>query len=501
MMQYLLYPESSVFDKKFSEHVPQLVSATIIADLETPVSTMIKLAKEGEPCFLLESVQGGETLGRYSIIGIKPDLLWRCRGNKAEINRKGTLDETDFEPVMEGSLESLKSLIRSSKIDIPDNLPPMAAGLIGYMGYDMVRLMEKLPDANPDNIGLPDSYLMRPRIMIIFDSVKGELHIVTPIWKEHGFTNSGAAYESAKQVIDTTVKLLQRPLPATTNNKQQAATSGFSSNTTREEYHLMVEQAREYIKAGDIFQVVPSQRFSAAFELPHFSLYRSLRHLNPSPFLFFLNFGDFSLVGSSPEILVRLRDNTVTIRPIAGTRKRGANKAEDKALAEDLLSDQKEISEHLMLLDLGRNDVGRVAETGTVKVTEQMTIEHYSHVMHIVSNVEGTADRKYDAIDALIAGFPAGTVSGAPKIRAMEIIDQLEKERRSFYGGCVGYFSANGSMDTCITLRTALIKDGVVYAQAGGGVVAESDPEAEYQESCNKAQAVIRAAADAWRFA
>ncbi len=498
-MHYSLSPDFEGFAEKFRRHIPQLVSTVLIADLETPVSAMLKLHRRGELCFLLESVQGGETLGRYSIIGLKPDLLWRCRGRHAEINRKCTTDDGDFDPITEDSLTSLKALLRDCRIDIPDTMPPMAAGLIGYMGYDMVKLMEELPDSNPDAIGLPDACFMRPRIMIIFDSVKGELHIVTPIWKDHGFPDAESAYEKATRLIAETAETL-KGLPATRDSRPATPLS-FSSNTTREEYHAMVANAKEYIRAGDIFQVVPSQRFSADFTLPDFSLYRSLRHLNPSPFLFFLHFGNFSLVGSSPEILVRLRDNVVTIRPIAGTRKRGANKAEDKALAEDLLSDPKEVAEHLMLLDLGRNDVGRITKTGSVKVTERMVIEHYSHVMHIVSNVEGEIDPKYDAIDALIAGFPAGTVSGAPKIRAMEIIDELEKERRSFYGGCVGYFSANGTMDTCITLRTGLIKDGKVYAQAGGGVVADSDAEAEYQESCNKARAIIRAAEDAWRFA
>lgn len=499
-MQLTLAPQFSEFSQKFASRTPQLVSTTLIADLETPVSTFLKLHKEEEPCFLLESVQGGETLGRYSIIGIKPDMLWKCRGQKAEINRKATLNDKDFEPVAETSLDSLKKLLRDCRLDIPENLPPMAAGLIGYMGYDMVRLMEKLPDENPDSIGLPDSYFMRPRIMIIFDSVKGELHIVTPVWKDSGFANAKAAYDAATELIEATVKDLQKPITPAVPAAQPAALPSFISNTTLDEYHQMVAKAKEYIKAGDIFQVVPSQRFSTKFALPHFSLYRSLRHLNPSPFLFFLGFGEFSLVGSSPEILVRLRDDMVTIRPIAGTRKRGKDKAEDKTLADDLLSDPKEIAEHLMLLDLGRNDVGRVTQTGTVKVTEQMVIEHYSHVMHIVSNVEGKIAPAYDAIDALIAGFPAGTVSGAPKIRAMEIIDELEKERRSFYGGCVGYFSANGTMDTCITLRTGLIKDNELYAQAGGGVVADSDAEAEYQESCSKARALIRAAEEAWRF-
>jgi anthranilate synthase component 1 len=286
-----------------------------------------------------------------------------------------------------------------------------------------------------------------------------------------------------------------------TTSRHQSPPPVPESNTTRERYHEMVVKAKEYILAGDVFQVVPSQRFSVPFTLPPIALYRALRRLNPSPFLFFLDFGAFSVVGSSPEILVRLRDGTVTIRPIAGTRPRGATASEDKRLEDDLLADPKEIAEHLMLLDLGRNDVGRVARTGTVKVTERMVIERYSHVMHIVSNVDGRIADGLNALDALIAGFPAGTVSGAPKVRAMEIIDELEGARRGIYAGAVGYFAANGAMDTCIALRTAVVKDGVMYVQAGGGVVADSDPEAEYQESCNKARALIRAAEEAVKFA
>ncbi len=471
-------PNLNTFAAQFASSAPQLISATLIADLETPVSAMLKLQRPGEPCFLLESVQ---------------------RGKKAEINTKGTLDDADFTPLPEPSLASLKALVRDCRMDIPAHLPPMAAGLIGYMGYDMVKQMEVLPDANPDPIGIPDACFMRPRVMIIFDSVKGEMHIVAPLWKGHGYNDAQAAYAALQERITGVAKALHAPLPEVKTNAPAPELS-FTSNTTRQEYHAMVARAKEHIAAGDIFQVVPSQRFSAPFTLPHFALYRALRHLNPSPFLFFLNFGSYTLVGSSPEILVRLRDSQVTVRPIAGTRKRGDTPAEDKALADDLLADPKEIAEHLMLLDLGRNDVGRIAKPGTVKVSERMIIERYSHVMHIVSNVEGEIDPKYDAIDALIAGFPAGTVSGAPKIRAMEIIDDLEKHRRSFYAGCVGYFSAGGSMDTCITLRTALVKDTMLYVQAGGGVVADSDAEGEYQESCNKARALMRAAADAGRF-
>ena len=491
-MKFSTTPAFTEFEIKFRNKQPQLVSKTLIADLETPVSAMLKLQKPHEPCFLLESVQGGETLGRYSVIGLNPDLLWRSKGRKAEIKIGDK-----FVVTSEDVLTSLKSLLKECSMEIPEEMPPMAAGLIGYMGYDMVKLMEKLPDNNPDNIDIPDSYFMRPRIMIVFDSVKGVMHIITPIWNFD--KDAESTYKAAVKLIEATELELKKPLVQTSEEKPNNLS--FEPHITQQDYHKMVEKAKEYIAAGDIFQVVPSQRFSTEFNLKHFSLYRSLRHLNPSPFLFYLSFDDFSLIGSSPEILVRLRDNNVTIRPIAGTRKRGANKVEDAALAKDLLLDPKELAEHLMLLDLGRNDVGRVAKTGTVKVTEQMVIEYYSHVMHIVSNVEGELDAKFDAIDALIAGFPAGTVSGAPKIRAMEIIDELEQEKRSFYGGCVGYFSANGSMDTCITLRTGLIKENMLYVQAGGGVVADSDAEAEYQESCNKARAIMKAAEEAWRFA
>jgi anthranilate synthase component 1 len=365
----------------------------------------------------------------------------------------------------------------------------------------MVRQMEQLPEPNPDALHLPDAILMRPTIMAIFDSVEDVVTLVTPVWPEEGL-NARAAYGRAAERLADTVADLERPLPVRIESGQPSEPEPTpTSNTSEAEYHRFVERAKEYIAAGDIFQVVPSQRFSVPFSLPPFSLYRALRRLNPSPFLYFLNFGNFSVVGSSPEILVRLRDNKVTIRPIAGTRPRGANRAEDQAYADDLLSDPKELAEHLMLLDLGRNDVGRVAEIGTVDVTEHMTIEHYSHVMHIVSNVEGRLKPGLDAVDALIAGFPAGTVSGAPKVRAMEIIDELEKERRGIYAGAIGYFSASGAMDTCIALRTAIVKDGTMYVQAGGGVVADSDPKAEYQETINKARALFRAAEEATRFA
>ncbi len=493
-------PTREEFCAAYAAGKPQIVFTRRVSDLETPVSAMLKLQHEQGPSFLLESVEGGETRGRYSIIGLNPDMMWRCFGNRSEISTTSPFADDSFSPSWDDSMSALRELVRTHHMDLPEGTPPMAAGLIGYMGYDMVRLMERLPTSKPDPIGIPDGCFIRPRAQLIFDAVDGVVYIIAPIWDTSGDANK--AYDAAIARIERIASTLQGPLDQRNYYKEIATTPcNFTPNMTREEHAAMVSRAQEYIASGDIFQVVLGQRFEAQFTLPPFALYRSLRHMNPSPFLFYLNFGDYALVGSSPEILVRLRDDTVTIRPIAGTRKRGKNAAEDKALATELLADPKELAEHLMLLDLGRNDVGRVAAAGDVRVTERMIIEHYSHVMHIVSNVEGTLDKKFDAVDALIAGFPAGTVSGAPKIRAMEIIDELEPVRRSYYGGCVGYFSANGSMDTCITLRTALVKDGKVYAQAGGGIVADSSAEGEYDESINKAKAVMRAVEEAAKFA
>jgi anthranilate synthase component 1 len=493
------------FRAGYESGISQLVWTKLVADLETPVSAMLKLADGRPNSFLLESVEGGAIRGRYSFLGLKPDLIWRCHGNTAEINRDARFDPHAFRrcPVADndGALASLRAVAAESLIEIPEGLPPMAAGLVGYMGYDMVRLAERLPCSKPDSIGIPDGMFLRPTVMAIFDNVDDSVTVVTPARPQAG-VHARAAFNQACERLADVVSDFDRSLPhARDNGVDLAALPPPSSNMSREEFHRMVDRAKEYILAGDIFQVVLSQRLTLPFTLPPFALYRALRRTNPSPFLFFLDFGKFALVGSSPEILVRLRDNQVIIRPIAGTRPRGASAAEDKALAAELLADPKELAEHLMLLDLGRNDVGRVAKVGTVKVTEQMTIEQYSHVMHIVSNVEGTLDPRYDAMDALFAGFPAGTVSGAPKVRAMEIIDELEPERRSFYAGCIGYLGANGSLDTCIALRTALVKDGVMYAQAGGGIVADSVPENEFQESWNKARALLRAAEIAVDFA
>ena len=494
-------PDFDPFRRTYEAGRPQVVWTTLVADLETPVSAMLKLTDGRPNGFLFESVQGGATRGRYSFIGLKPDLIWRCRAGKAEINRRARFDGNRFEPCAEPPLQSLRGLVHECRMETPASLPPMVAGLFGYLGYDMVRQMERLPDKNKDVLGVPESILLRPTVIAIFDNVEDLVTVVTPVWPRKDL-GARAAYDQACERLAEIVGDFDRNLP-----HQRDGFADFeslpepTSNMTREAFHAMVLKAKEYIFAGDIFQAVLSQRFSLPFRLPPLSLYRALRRVNPSPFLFHLDLDGFSIVGSSPEILVRLRDGRVTIRPIAGTRRRGATPEEDQSLARDLLSDPKELAEHLMLLDLGRNDVGRVAKIGSVKVTQRNEIEYYSHVMHIVSNVEGDIEPQHDALDALIAGFPAGTVSGAPKVRAMEIIEELEPDRRSVYAGAIGYFAANGAMDTCIALRTAVVKDGVMHVQAGGGVVADSDPESEYQESCNKARALIRAAQEAVRFA
>ncbi len=481
---------------------PQVIHARLVADLETPVSAFLKLREMSPHAFLLESVEGGAVRGRYSLIGLNPDLVWKVEGGRAFVNRGALADvEGPFVPQAAAPLDALRALLAESRIDLPEELPPMAAGLFGYMGYDMVRLVERLPEPNRDVLGVPEALMIRPTIMAIFDAVRDEVVIVTPVWPD-GKTTARGAWAQARARLDEVVERLSRPMdPRMLEEAEEAVEIAPPvSNTPEEDYHAMVRRAKDYIRAGDIFQVVLSQRFETDFPLPPFSLYRALRRINPSPFLYYLDFADFTLIGSSPEILVRARGGEVTIRPIAGTRPRGATREEDEALERDLLSDDKELAEHLMLLDLGRNDVGRVAKIGTVKVTEEFVIERYSQVMHIVSNVVGRLDEGHDAIDALMAGFPAGTVSGAPKVRAMEIIDELERDRRGPYAGCVGYFSAAGDMDTCIVLRTALVKDGRMFVQAGAGIVADSVPEKEQTECENKAKALFRAAEEAARF-
>ena len=492
-------PGFAEFEAGWAEGRNQLVTIRLAADLDTPVSLMLKLAEAAPMSFMLESVTGGEIRGRYSIIGMKPDLIWDCRNGQARINRQARFSD-EYVPDDRPALDSLRALIAESRMEhMPEGVPAAAAGLFGYLGYDMIRLVEHLPDVNPDPLDLPDAMLMRPSVVAVLDGVKGEVTLCAPAWHVPG-ENARAAYARAAERVMDALRALDRQPSEPRALGHDAEIGEPVSNFAKADYLAAVDRAREYIRAGDIFQVVPSQRWRMDFPLPPFALYRSLRRTNPSPFMFFLNMGGFQIIGASPEILVRLREGEVTIRPIAGTRPRGADEAEDRALEADLLSDQKELAEHLMLLDLGRNDVGRVARTGTVRPTEQFVIERYSHVMHIVSNVVGELREGEDALSALLAGLPAGTVSGAPKVRAMQIIDELEPEKRGVYGGAVGYFAGNGEMDMCIALRTGLVKDGALYIQAGGGVVYDSDPESEFQETVNKSKALQRAAEGAARF-
>ena len=506
-------PAFDAFTRAYAAGQVQVVVERLVDDLETPVSAYLKVA-HGQPySFLFESVEGGAWRGRYSALVMAPDLVWRCRGGAAEIAEGDEIAAGRFRPDGDGALESLRDLVAGSRLELPRGLPPMAAGVFGVIGYDMIRLVEKLPDINQDPLGLPDGVLIRPSIVAIFDGVAQEIILVTTVRPSQA--SPQAAYAAAEARLARVVDALKRPLPEPGPKPAQLA-DAFVSPVSREAYGDLVERAKEYIRAGDIFQVVPSHRFRAPFPLDPFALYRSLRRTNPSPFLFFLNFPDFQLVGSSPEILVRLRDGKITIRPLAGTRPRGATPEEDAALEAELIADPKEHAEHLMLLDLGRNDVGRVAMLGQpgrnsppaarqgphVRVTASFFVERYSHVMHLVSNVEGDAPEGLDPVDVVMSALPAGTLSGAPKVRAMEIIDELEAEKRGVaYAGAVGYFGADGSVDTCIVLRTALFKDGTLYVQAGGGVVADSDPVAEYEETIAKARAIRQAAAEAWRFA
>jgi len=493
-------PTQAHFRSSYDAGRGTLVWTTGVADLETPVGAFLKLAHGRPNSFLLESIEGGSARSRYSIIGMDPDLVWRCRGGRAEVNRHARSAPHAFVPDDRPALDSLRALIQEAQLDLPDHLPPMLGGLVGYLGYDMVRLMERLPEKNVDSVGLPEALLIRPTVFAVFDNVKDELTLAAPIYPQPG-VSAQAAWDQAQAALAQADAALVRPLPHAAPPVALPPQPEPQSNLTKAEFMAIVDRMKEYIAAGDAFQVVPSQRFTVPFALSPFALYRALRRINPAPFLFFLDFGGFAVVGSSPEVLVRLRDGTVTLRPLAGTRPRGATPEHDRQLEAELLADPKERAEHLMLLDLGRNDVGRVAELGSVRVTESFAIERFSHVMHISSTVEGRLRPELDALDALIGGFPAGTLTGAPKIRAMEIIEELEPTRRGIYAGCIGYFAANGTMDTCIGLRTAVVKDGTMYVQAGGGVVADSTAEGEWEETRQKSRALFRAAEEAVRFA
>ncbi|MCI5048668.1 MAG: anthranilate synthase component I [Aquisalinus sp.] len=485
------------FSQTYNKGQPQVVWRKLVNDTDTPVSAYLKIAGQQKDAFLLESVEGGESLGRYSIIGLKPDLIWKFRDGRIErhqLDAGGNFHcQTDDRPF----LASLKALLAESRIDLPaeisQNLPPMFAGVFGYFGYDVVGELENLPGNTDNNLNLPDALFIRPTIIAVFDVVLREVTLVTPVRPTANHSATGA-YEQACARLDETARALARNALPDNGLAPVLSKPEFISNLKENEFAEMVERSKEYIRAGDIFQVVLSQRYSSAFDADPFSLYRALRRHNPSPFLFYLNFEDCALVGSSPEILVRVRDKKVHIRPIAGTRPRGTTPEQDQRYEAELLADPKELAEHLMLLDLGRNDVGRSARLGSVAVTEEFTVERYSHVMHIVSHVTGDLADDMDEVDALMAGFPAGTVSGAPKIRAMEIIAELEKDRRGPYAGCIGYFSAEGNLDTCIALRTAVVKDGQMHVQAGAGIVADSDPAAENEECRNKAGALMKAA-------
>ena len=491
-------PGFDAFQPAYERGEPQVVWTRLIDDLETPVSAFLKIGLGRPYAFLFESVEGGAWRGRYSIITLQPDLVWRCRGERAEVSEGHDLATDVFRPAPGHALDSLRSLVEQSRLSLPQDLPPMAAGLFGALGYDMVRLMERLPEPNPDPLDLPDAVLTRPSIVAVFDSVFQEIILITPV--RPSAASAEDAYAAARDRLAAAAVELSDPAPRAEGRPSSAPE--FRSEVSAEAFGEVVDRCKRYIEAGDAFQIVPSHRFTAEFGQPPFAFYRSLRRLNPSPYLFFLDFGAFQIAGSSPEILVRLRNGRITIRPLAGTRPRGATPEQDAQLEADLLADPKERAEHLMLVDLGRNDVGRSAAPGTVRVTESFRVERYSHVMHIVSNVEGQAPEAADPVDVLLSALPAGTLSGAPKIRAMEIINELELYKRGLaYAGAVGYISCEGQVDTAIVLRTALLKDGRIHTQAGCGVVADSDPAAEYAETLQKAAAVRRAAEEAWRFA
>jgi len=494
-----LCPAHDDFVKYYEAGKSQLVYRRVINDLDTPVSAYLKIAKTRPYAFLYESVQGGEQRGRYSFLGFAPDLVFRSHGETCEMaSGHDAILSDQFAPQPGKPLDELRALEAASRLDLPEGLPPMAAGLFGYMGYDMIRHVEKIGEVNPDPIGTPDSIMIRPTVMAIFDLIAQEIILATPVRPDRH--TAEAAYNNAAATLELVCNDLMTPISIGAVPEARQATIIGTPGQSLAQFTSRVKKAKDYILSGDVFQVVIGQRFSADLPVSPFALYRSLRRMNPSPFLFFLNFKDHTIVGSSPEILVRRRGDIVTVRPIAGTRPRGKTAAQDAALETELLADKKERAEHLMLLDLGRNDVGRVARAGTVRVTESYTIERYSHVMHIVSNVEGELDAKHDSFDALFAGFPAGTVSGAPKVRAMQIIDELETEKRGIYAGAVGYISCQGDMDTAIVLRTAIVKDGVMHVRAGAGIVLDSDPKSEYEETQHKAQALFTAASHAARF-
>jgi anthranilate synthase component 1 len=481
----MLYPDLDTFIKlsKKGNLIP--VYKEILADTDTPVTAFLKVG--GSPSFLLESVEGGEKWARYSFIGARPSRIIKGSGNTVEFIDGNGLSEAVRSDYPFDLVE--KEISRYKPVEI-EGLPGFFGGLVGYIGYDMVRFFEPIAERPKEGIGLPEFFLMLTDTMLIFDNLRQKIKVVS---NAHiNGQSAEAAYSEAGQKIDALISRLRSPLEIK-HSEGGSISDGFNSNCSKEDFMSSVVAAKEYIKAGDIFQVVLSQRFNRSTSADPFNIYRALRVINPSPYMYYIDIGNAQIVGSSPEILVRLEDGKIVLRPIAGTRKRGKTEAEDKSLEEELKNDPKEVAEHIMLVDLGRNDVGRVAKTGTVSVTEMMEVERYSHVMHLVSNVEGEIADGLNAFDLLRACFPAGTVSGAPKVRAMEIIEELEPARRGPYAGAVGYFSYSGNMDTCITIRTLIVKDGTVYVQSGAGIVADSMPEKEYTETVNKAKGMMKA--------
>ena len=489
-----IHPDFETFGTRCEEANLIPVWTEILADMETPVSAFRKLSSGAEYAFLLESVEGGESIGRYSFIGFDPEILIRARNSEIDLIRGGN------EETVEGyddPMAFLREFMQRYQPATDPNLPPFIGGGVGYMAYDLVRHFERLPDDNPDDRLLPDCYFMITDTLAIFDHVR---HRMILLANAHVTESPREAYESAVHKIQLMAERLHTRYRPVANQLRkrlhpmvEEGGRRMSSNFERADFERRVERIKQYIHAGDAFQVVFSQRFSKPYHGDPFDIYRALRAVNPSPYMFYLKFGELQLAGSSPEILVRVTRDEVVVRPIAGTRPRGTTPQEDAELERELLADPKERAEHIMLVDLGRNDIGRVSTAGTVTVDDLMSIERYSHVMHIVSNVKGRLKPDADAFDALAACFPAGTVSGAPKIRAMEIIDEMENLRRGPYAVAVGYFSFDGNLDSCITIRTCLVKGRRVYVQAGAGIVADSDPAAEYEETCNKAMALLRA--------
>ncbi len=437
--------------------------------------------------FIFESVEKGKIKGRYTIFGRNPDKIWEFNNNS------GYLIQNKKKIKIKGNPEKLiEKIIEDFKFKTPSILPPISSLISGYFSYDSIRYIEKIPNTCKDDLKLPDVRLLRPRTLIIYDNLKKKIFYIINVFNDEKITNFPKKYTQIQNELNSLYNN-NFNIKKKNNIKKSSSRVNIKSNTSKSSFLNMVNKAKNFIKIGDIFQVVLSQRFEAKLSKDPIDIYKKLRVTNPSPFMFFFNFPDFQIIGASPEILVRLRDNKITVRPIAGTRPRGKNYTQDKFYEKDLLNDKKELSEHLMLLDLGRNDAGKVSKINSVKVTESFTIERYSHVMHIVSNVTGVYNNKYSKFKSLLAGFPAGTVSGAPKIRAMEIIDKLEKTKRKVYAGGIGYFSANGEFDTCIALRTAMVKNKKFYVQAGAGIVADSVPLKEYEETVNKAKALINA--------